>query len=48
MKKDIFEIISEICSSDKINDVEWVKDKLKEKEADNPGKFWDAEDGGEG
>ena len=28
--KDIFELISEICGSDNINDAEWVKDKLKE------------------
>ena len=29
-EKDIFELISEICESDNINDAEWVKDKLKE------------------
>ena len=28
-EKDIFELISEICESDNINDAEWVKDKLK-------------------
>ena len=29
-EKNIFELISEICKSDNINDAEWVKDKLKE------------------
>ena len=27
-KKDVFEIISDICKSDKKNDVEWVKEQL--------------------
>ena len=27
-KKDVFETITEICKSDKINDVEWVKKQL--------------------
>ena len=30
-KKDVFDIISEICYSDKINDAEWVKKRLLEK-----------------
>ena len=28
-EKDIFELISEICESDNINDAEWVKAHLK-------------------
>ena len=27
-KKNVFELISEICESDKINDAEWVKKQL--------------------
>ena len=29
-KKDVFDIVSEICYSDKINDAEWVKKRLTE------------------